>query len=187
MSTARLLVAQGKGTPLKKILIATDGSEAANKAIILGSDIASKYGAEVVLVHVLLRRELSENLRHMAEIEHLYTETDPSGSTPTKGRFPAGIALSDLNSAHRERVLRALGEEVLQRAANLARTHGAKKITTRLEDGDPVNRILEIAGIEKVNLIVSGARGLSDLKGLLVGSVSHQLSHLSPVTCITVK
>jgi nucleotide-binding universal stress UspA family protein len=169
---------------LKKVLIATDGSEAANKAIILGSDIAARYDAEVVLVHVLLRGELSENLRHMAEIEHLYTKSDPSKSVT--GRFPPDIALSEA-SRDRERVLRTLGEEVLQRAANLARAHGAKTIVTRLEDGDPVKRILEIANMEKVNLIVSGARGLSDLKGLMVGSVSHKLSHLSPVTCITVR
>jgi nucleotide-binding universal stress UspA family protein len=48
-------------------------------------------------------------------------------------------------------------------------------------------QVRECESVEKANLIVSGARGLSDLKGLLVGSVSHKLSHLSPVTCITVK
>ena len=56
---------------INKVLIATDGSEHAAKAVAFGADIASKYGAEVLLVHVLLRGELTENLRHMAEVEHL--------------------------------------------------------------------------------------------------------------------
>ncbi len=59
---------------LKKVLIATDGSDHGTKAVAFGSDIAAKYEAEVVLVHVLLRDELSENLRHMAEVEHLTAE-----------------------------------------------------------------------------------------------------------------
>jgi nucleotide-binding universal stress UspA family protein len=55
---------------IKKVLIATDGSEHARKAVAVGSDIAATYGAEVVLVHVLLRDHLSEGLRHSAEVEY---------------------------------------------------------------------------------------------------------------------
>ena len=47
--------------------------------------------------------------------------------------------------------------------------------------------ILETVEAEQADLVVSGARGLSDLKALMVGSVSHKLSHLSPVTCVTVR
>jgi len=32
-----------------------------------------------------------------------------------------------------------------------------------------------------------GTRGLSDLKGLFVGSVSHKVSHLADCSCITVR
>jgi nucleotide-binding universal stress UspA family protein len=34
---------------------------------------------------------------------------------------------------------------------------------------------------------VTGARGLSDISSLLLGSVSHRLAHLAPVTCVTVR
>ena len=43
------------------------------------------------------------------------------------------------------------------------------------------------SSLHQVDLIVVGTRGLSDLKGLLMGSVSHKLGQLSKVTCITVK
>lgn len=175
----------------KKVLIATEGSAHGRRAVALGSDIAAKYNAEVVLVHVLLRNELSENLRHMAEVEHLTAE----GGQPLSkaiaglpaGRFPAEVRFSAEDTTTPDRVLRAVGEHVLKQAEQLAREHGATKITKRIEDGNPVNRILETIEAEDVDLVVSGARGLSDFKALLVGSVSHKLSHLSPVTCVTVR
>jgi nucleotide-binding universal stress UspA family protein len=32
-----------------------------------------------------------------------------------------------------------------------------------------------------------GSRGVTDFNGLLMGSVSHKISHLAKCTCITVK
>ena len=40
---------------IKTILVATDGSDHAEKAVDLAADIAGKYGAHLVLLHVLLR------------------------------------------------------------------------------------------------------------------------------------
>ena len=175
----------------KKVLIATDGSEHGEKAVALGSDLASKYDAELVLVHILLRNQLSENLRHMVEVENLAAGggqalSKAMASVPP-GRFPAGITFSDEDATTPDRVLRAVGEHVLRQAEQLAREHGATKVTRRIEDGDTVKQILEIIEAENVDLVVTGARGLSDFKALLVGSVSHKLSHLSPVTCVTVR
>jgi chaperonin GroEL len=44
-------------------------------------------------------------------------------------------------------------------------------------------------GIKAVaaDMIVMGRRGLSDLQGLLMGSVSHKVSHLADCACLTVK
>lgn len=55
---------------ITKVLIATDGSAHARKAVGFGSDLAAKYGAEVLLLHVLLRNELSESLRQLAGVEY---------------------------------------------------------------------------------------------------------------------
>ena len=175
---------------VKKVLIATDGSEPANKAVDFGSDIAAKYGAEVVLVHVLLRDELSENLRHFAEVEYHAGEggkplSEAIAMIP-QGRFP----VTDLQPKETQTpgaVLRAVADEILGEAERRAKEHGVSKVTREIEDGNPVKRILEVAKDTGADLIVTGARGLSDMKALLVGSVSHKLSHLSPVTCITVR
>ena len=44
-----------------------------------------------------------------------------------------------------------------------------------------------IAKDRMVDAIVIGSRGLSDIKGLFLGSVSHKVGHLAECTCITVK
>ena len=48
---------------IKTILVATDGSDHAKKALSLASDLGAKYGARLVLVHVLLTNARSETNR----------------------------------------------------------------------------------------------------------------------------
>ena len=55
----------------KKILCPTDGSDHAYKALDLAIDMAKKYDAELVLLHVPHRSENIEALRRFAEIEGL--------------------------------------------------------------------------------------------------------------------
>ena len=43
--------------------------------------------------------------------------------------------------------------------------------------GDPVSEIVAFADSHEVDLIVVGSRGLSQVKGMLVGSVSNRLVH----------
>lgn len=176
---------------IRKILIATDGSEHAAKAVELGSDIAAKYGAEVVLVHVLLRHEMWRDLKRMADVEHLVAD----GGRPLSSIFATlpdhhlatFISNADGSAAEPGVVLERIGQELLDAAEATARDHGVVKIVKRLEDGKPVDRILALIKSEGVDLVVTGARGLSDIRALMLGSVSHKLAHLSPVTCMAIR
>ena len=60
-------------------------------------------------------------------------------------------------------------------------------ITPLVAEGDPADVILNLAASHKVDMIVLGSRGLSDFKGLLVGSVSHKVGAQADCSCITVK
>lgn len=174
----------------KRVLIATDGSEHAAKAVAVGSDIAAKYSAEVILVHVLLRDHLSEAMRHFAEVEY---HADGGGkplsesiSNISDARFPLTQLLPKEAKSPAE-ALRAVAEHVLAEGEHVAQEHGVEKIAKRIEDGNIAARILEVAEEVNADVIVTGARGLSDLKGLMVGSVSHRLANMAPMTCITVR
>jgi nucleotide-binding universal stress UspA family protein len=176
----------------KKIIVAIDGSNHAGKAVAIGADIASKYGADLVLLHVLLRRELPRDLQRIADAEHLIAGDGRRQPVAAAAGLPVAdlgsyLNLSDGNVTLTKSILRELGEKILDNAEKSARDHGADRIVRRIEDGDPVDVILDVAKSEKADLIVTGARGLSDLKALVVGSVSHKLAQASLVTCVTVR
>ena len=176
---------------LKTIVVATDGSDHARKAVVFAADLAAKYDARLVLTHVLLRGELSETVLRWAESENVPGAEKPSfkqaiESAP-KGPFPTTLMTFGDRQETPYRLLETVGQSILKVAGEEAKKHGAAKIDERILDGDPVKRILETAEEEKADLLVSGARGLSDMKALLVGSVSHKLATLAPMTFVSVR
>ena len=60
-------------------------------------------------------------------------------------------------------------------------------MTTQVVDGDPASNIIAAAGHEKAELVVMGRRGLGNVAGLVMGSVSHKVAHLAECACLTVK
>ena len=173
---------------IKTILVPTDGSDHAGKAMALASDVAEKYGARLVILHVLTGGGLTEEARHMAEVEHLARPKAARGPFAANVPASAAAALKPSRSDETDgQILQRIGERILGDAEMTARESGLERIETRTEEGDPVKGILQVAEQERANLIVMGCRGLSDLKGLLMGSVSHKVSQLAPCTCVTVK
>ena len=149
---------------VETILVPTEGSNHADKAVAFAADIAEKYHADIVLLHVMSgpgTGRVPDELRSLARLEHL------------------DIAECDFRQAG--------ASELLRRAEVVARKHGATRIDSVIEEGDPTRRILACAEARGADLIVMGSRGLDDLQGLLLGSVSHKVGHLAKCTCITVR
>ena len=57
----------------------------------------------------------------------------------------------------------------------------------RVLDGSPAENITNAAVVEKVDLIVMGSRGLNDLEGLLLGSVTHRVLKTSPCPVLVIR
>ena len=70
-----------------------------------------------------------------------------------------------------EDVLEGKGREVLEEAQKIAAGEKAS-IKTRLAEGEPFEKIIEIAEEENCDLIVMGRRAMSDVERALMGSVT---------------
>lgn len=57
----------------------------------------------------------------------------------------------------------------------------------RLEEGHPAETIVRVAAEEGCDLILMGTRARSDLSGLLLGSVSHQVVHEAPCPVLLIR
>jgi len=174
----------------KSILVATDGSDHAKKAVTLAADIAAKYGARLDFVHVLLQHADADIVRGLVDVSRLSKEMQAEFAQfegiQRKADSTNSSAISVEIPFPRE-VLVAVGDLLLQDAERTAAEAGVKTVNRIWRQGDPASAILAAAEEQKSDLIVLGTRGLSDLKGLFVGSVSHKVSHLATCTCVTVK
>ena len=171
---------------IKTILVPTDGSEHAKKAVVLAADIAEKYDSRMVLLHVLSKDPLPEGLVRMAEAEHITpARSEPSIAPTPEGKFPTSTIFGQKDE--KPEIRRFVAEHLLSEAEKVAKDKGVGDVHGVIEDGDPVKEILKHAEEETTDLIVMGSRGLGDLQGLLMGSVSHKVSQLSQCSCVTVK
>ncbi len=56
-----------------------------------------------------------------------------------------------------------------------------------IEGGEPADAILRAAKAHAADMIVMGARGLSELQGLVFGSVSHKVLHMTGLPVMIVR
>ncbi len=173
---------------LKNILVSTDGSAHAKKAEALAIDIASKYGAALVILSVIEGGALSEDAKRLAQQKGIDISAVLAGIDITAAA-PEGapIVLHAEYTLSTARVQAELAEIIITEAKEHAASHGVERVRCLTEGGDPAGAILKVAENENTDLIVMGSRGLGALKSLLMGSVSQKVSHLAPCSCITVK
>lgn len=171
----------------RRIVVPVDGSEPSDKAVHLASDIASQYGATLVLAHVLLRGASPESLRDTANNEGFLEDVEGDLARIMASAPPPMSGMGGRAEQIPDELLEECGRHVLDRASMAAGAQSATTIETRLLDGEAAPAILQCAEGEHADLIVTGSRGFGDLKSLAVGSVSHKLITDSPCPCLVVK
>jgi len=175
---------------IKTIVVPTDGSSHSKKAIDLAADIAEKYGARMVILHVLMRHTSESDIEALCEenampdalakkfedLRESYLEMAAAAYEPG----PIFILMPD-------DLLREVGDLILKNARLRAESAGIMDITAHIVDGSPADVIIAAAEKENADMIVMGSRGLGNIAGVLMGSVSHKVNHLAKCTCVTVK
>ncbi len=175
---------------MKRILVAVDGSDHARRAVELAADIAQKYDAELILVHVIDDKPLSDTARHLADVEFAEALAKQKWVNPEPvvgDRYQALGKFLNEQDSRVTTIKQLLGQRILDSVKEEARSHGAKQVTTLVKSGDPARAILEAGNECDANLIVIGSRGLSGIKSLMLGSVSHKVANMSPANVITVR
>lgn len=76
-------------------------------------------------------------------------------------------------------------EKTLEEAKDLAEEEGVN-IKTFLEEGNPYEKIVEIAQKEGYNLIVMGRRGITAFEKILIGSTTYRVINNSPVDVLVI-
>ncbi|MGB8622972.1 MAG: universal stress protein [Paracoccaceae bacterium] len=173
----------------RHILVATDGSEAASRAVETAAELAAKLGAKLTVGHVLMHREPPEGLEHMAEVEHMVKQTSHAALSPAPDDMPGTMTTlfkASEDAAHTARIVAALGDSIVTHAAERARKIGATDVDTRVANGDYAEAILDIAKSEGADMIVLGRRGLGRFKRLLQGSVSNKIISHADCAVLTV-
>ena len=172
---------------IKNIVLAIDGSKAASHAQSTAIDLASKYEARLIIVHVLTHDHPSGELARMAEVEHRQESEQPK----TGGKEDTYSAVARFVGSGKEdkeaRIIVLLGEQIVGNASKSAKKAGVTNVTEEIHTGDYANRILSVAKDEDADIIVMGRRGLSNLKGFVTGSVSHKVSQRADCSVLTVK
>jgi len=172
-----------------RILCSIDGSDHSNKALDLAIDLAKKYDASLVILHVPHRSGNIDALQRFAEIEGLAepvnTEIKRLKSMEPGLNLATGSAFQD--SGISPRLLAEVGQHIIDGAKGRAEQNGLENVDARLAGDDPADGILHCIDEEDIDCVVMGSRGLSDIKGLFLGSVSHKVANHASCTCITVK
>lgn len=172
----------------KKILVATDGSDHASRAVNAAADLAAKYDAELIIGHVLLHGEPPSAFKRMAEVEHLVRE--PKTAKPDSKNIPGGLVAFAAKAEQARidvQVMEILAERILAHAKEIAKKKGVKNVSTEIAEGDPANRVLKMAEKFKPDLVVVGTRGFGPLRSLLIGSVSQKIHQIADCACLTIK
>lgn len=171
---------------LNTILVSTDGSANATRAVEFAGDLASRYGARVVVLHVLLGGSVPEGLVRWARSEHLSPQRkhEPESFDPAYGHVGYLGSKPEDSVTHED--LRAIGEAILRDAESRLRQAGAGDVHTALEEGDTAKAVVSAADREDAGLVVMGTRGYGEIEGLLLGSVSHKVLGHARRPCLIV-
>jgi len=139
---------------MKCIMVATDGSESACRAIDYAALQAKESGAELLIVNIIGGYGLpGKLLEQFTGAQHAWLKE----------------------------TLAALSSTTLAEARDRARRVSPPAIRLESREGDVAATLLEIAHERHPELLIVGKRGAGRAAGLLLGSISQKLVSLAPM------
>jgi len=166
----------------EKILVATDGSTHGRNATRVAGSLAGRYDAELIIAHVVTEKPVPEELRRMAEVEHLVKMPEPEPNS-SFGR----LSLKPSREVTEQQLKAAIARKLLEQGAALAKKEGATMVQPLELEGDAADALVRATKERGVDLVVIGSRSFGPLGRLLHGSVSTEVSQHVRCPCLIVK
>ncbi len=141
----------------KRILIATDGSDKSKKAAEEGIELAKALGAQVIALNVVNEVVVASAVRQLGA-----------------------------DRKETEDKLKVAGQKAVDSIKKLGDAAGVP-VDTIIRIGAPANDVIDVAGAEKVDLIVMGSHGESGAAKLLIGSVVQKVLYWATVPVLVVR
>jgi len=141
-----------------RILVGTDGPDAAEQAVDFAAKLANEHGSELIV-------------SHFVNWVPVVTEAAASGAITDPGIIDE---------------LRAAGDQFIERAKSRAKTAGVTA-QGRLVDGEPAFGILELARDEACTLIVVATHNRSGFEHFFIGSTTEAVLRGSMIPVLTVR
>jgi nucleotide-binding universal stress UspA family protein len=145
---------------ISSIVVGTDGSDTAKKAVREAAELASRLGASVDIVSAyapVSNQRLREEARQVPE--DLQWMVSPREDVDAK----------------------------LREAEEIVKDAGVDSVSVHPREGDPADAILDVAEERGSDLIVVGNKGMSGAKRFLLGSVPNKVSHHAPCSVLIIR
>jgi len=144
---------------VNKVLVALAFSEYAQSTFRFAAQFAQWAGAELIVGHVINQRDVES----VQTISALGYEVD-------------GNHYIQNVKDERQRELEAI---------IAASDYPAEKVRSLFVVGNPIDELLKLILKEKIDVVVMGPKGRTDLEHILVGSVAEKIFRRSPATIIS--
>lgn len=149
----------------KKILVPTDGSSQANKALKIACQMT---------------KENKETKLNILSVFRHYGFTESS-----LGMMPRTINDKAVNL---DSVMSDYSKDLVRQGKDIAYSYDIEKQRVRgfIRVGQIAKEILDFIEEEKIDLVIIGKQGRGDLSGYLLGGISHKVSGLSKIPVMVV-
>jgi len=168
-----VLVIRAPYRKIKAVLVITDGSEHSRNAVEFAGEFPFSPHTVFHLLHVLPPSAILTP----ETLARVWSMADYSMELPV---FTSQELEEEVEAA------RKAGQAILDEANQLLLSRNIHAKNTLLR-GDAASEVLQYAKDNQIDLIIAGSRGLSQVQGWLVGSVSRKLVHYAECSVLLVK
>ena len=166
---------RNQGGDYRSILVGTDGSPTAMRAVDMASSLSSSLGIAPTIV-CAYQPPTEQELKAM--------RADPADPV---AQWSAGKTSRDTPEEFRWRIADASkAEDILERAAEHAERQGVKADVRAIE-GHAAETLISLAEKEDMDLIAVGSVGMTGAKRFMLGNVPHRISHHSPTDLLILR